>query len=191
LGVTHVRNDVYVVQVWIHSVTKSELCMIVASAIHSQRQTEEKARQPETRLGAIAQTRHTARLRNAKRSRTTHGARDRPNQPQSMETAHWSPASGTRRDVRARPTQGRVAPAKGTAKLPERPRDEGGPREARPASLHGLVAKSPSSVRAGLKAPEGLDWHRHEGQGGGHLPIRTPLQYMLARFRRAVRGFEL
>jgi hypothetical protein len=44
-----------------------------------------------------------------------------------------------RRDVRARPTEGRVAPAKGNAKLPKRPRDEGGPREARPASLHGLL----------------------------------------------------
>jgi hypothetical protein len=29
------------------------------------------------------------------------------------ETAHRSPASGTRRDVRARPAQGRGAPAKG------------------------------------------------------------------------------
>jgi hypothetical protein len=38
------------------------------------------------------------------------------------ETAHRSPAGGTRRDVRARPTQGRVAPAKGNAKLPKRPR---------------------------------------------------------------------
>jgi hypothetical protein len=52
-----------------------------------QRETEEKARQPETKLSAIAQTRHIARLRDAKRSRTrnpkpTHGARDRPKQPQ-------------------------------------------------------------------------------------------------------------
>jgi hypothetical protein len=51
------------------------------------RETEEKARQPETKLGAIAQTRHIARLRNAEQSRTkhpkpTHGARDRPKQPQ-------------------------------------------------------------------------------------------------------------
>jgi hypothetical protein len=53
------------------------------------------------------------------------------------ETVRPSLAGGTRRDVRARPTQGRVAPAKGNAKLPKRPRDEGGPREARPASLHG------------------------------------------------------
>jgi hypothetical protein len=46
---------------------------------------EEKACQPDTKLGAIAQTRHIARLRNAKRSRTKHptrGARDRPKQPQ-------------------------------------------------------------------------------------------------------------
>jgi hypothetical protein len=46
------------------------------------------------------------------------------------ETAHRSPAGGTRRAVRARPTQGRVALAKGNAKLPKRPQDEGGPREA-------------------------------------------------------------
>jgi hypothetical protein len=55
--------------------------------IFLQRETEEKARQPETKLSATAQTRHTARLRDAKRSRTrnpkpTHGARDRPKQPQ-------------------------------------------------------------------------------------------------------------
>jgi hypothetical protein len=53
----------------------------------SQRETEEKARQPETKLSAIAQTRHVARLRDAKRSRTrnakpTHEARDRPKQSQ-------------------------------------------------------------------------------------------------------------
>jgi hypothetical protein len=39
------------------------------------------------------------------------------------KTAHRGPASGSRRDVHARPTQGRVAPAQGNAKLPERPRD--------------------------------------------------------------------
>jgi hypothetical protein len=82
---------------------------------------------------------------------------------------HWGPASDTRRDIRARPTQGRVAPAKGNARLPERPRDEGGPREARPASLHHLVSQVPKQHQGrGPKAPEGLDRHRHEGQGGGH-----------------------
>jgi hypothetical protein len=55
--------------------------------IYLQRETEEKARQPETKLSANAQTRHIARLRDAKRSRTrnpkpTHGARDRPKQSQ-------------------------------------------------------------------------------------------------------------
>jgi hypothetical protein len=50
-----------------------------------QRETEEKAHQPEAKLGAIAQTRQTARPRNAKRSRTRHpnprhGAQDRPKQ---------------------------------------------------------------------------------------------------------------
>jgi hypothetical protein len=49
----------------------------------SHRETEEKARQQETKLGASAQTRHMARLRNAKRSHTKHpkpihGARARP-----------------------------------------------------------------------------------------------------------------
>jgi hypothetical protein len=55
--------------------------------IFLQRETEEKARQPETKPSAIANTRHIARLRDAKRSRTrnpepTHGARDRPKQSQ-------------------------------------------------------------------------------------------------------------
>jgi hypothetical protein len=57
------------------------------------------------------------------------------------KTTHWSPASGSRRDIRARPTQGRVAPAQGNAKLPERPRDESGSREAKPTSLPRLVSQ--------------------------------------------------
>jgi hypothetical protein len=86
-----------------------------SASIDLQRETEEKARQPETKLGAIAQTPHTARL------------------------------------------------------APKRPRDEGGPREAGPASLHGLVGQVPEQRQGrGPKAPEGLDRHRHEGQGGGH-----------------------
>jgi hypothetical protein len=40
----------------------------VCVSIFSQRETEEKARQPETKQSAIARTRHTARRRNAKRS---------------------------------------------------------------------------------------------------------------------------
>jgi hypothetical protein len=76
--------------------------------IDLQRETEEKAHQLETKLGAIAQTRHTARLRNAKQSRTrhpkrTHGARDRPKQPRPRTGRDRSSESGTRRDVRARP----------------------------------------------------------------------------------------
>jgi hypothetical protein len=56
-----------------------------ATMIYLQRETEEKARQPKTKLSAIAQTCHIARVRDAKRSRTTspkptHGARDRPKQ---------------------------------------------------------------------------------------------------------------
>jgi hypothetical protein len=39
-------------------------------SIDVQRETEEKARQPETKPGAIAHTRHQARLRNAQRSKT-------------------------------------------------------------------------------------------------------------------------
>jgi hypothetical protein len=69
--------------------------------MHLQRGTEEKARKPETKLGAIAQTRHTARLRNAKRSRTrhpkpTHGARDRPKQPQLRADGDRALESGQR-----------------------------------------------------------------------------------------------
>jgi hypothetical protein len=98
--------------------------------IYLQRETEEKARQPETKLGAIAKTRHITRLRNAKRSRPkhpkpTHGARDRPKQgqPRAGRDRASGSGSGTRRDACARPTQGRVATAKGNAELPERPRD--------------------------------------------------------------------
>jgi hypothetical protein len=87
------------------------------------------------------------------------------------------PASGPRSDVRPRPTQGRVAPAQGNAKLPERLRDESGPTETRPACLTCLVNPRVPEQRQGrgLKVPEGLDRHWHEGQGGKHLPIRTPL----------------
>jgi hypothetical protein len=99
------------------------------------------------KLGAIAQPCHIARVRNVKRSRSD----VEPNTPNPHtgretglnnlsrgpgKTARRGSASSMRRDVRARPTQGRVAPAKGNVQLPERPQDEGGPREARPASLH-------------------------------------------------------
>jgi hypothetical protein len=43
-----------------------------------------------------------------------------------------------------------------------------------PTSLHWLVSQVPDQ-RQGPKAPKGLDRHRHEGQGGGHLPMRAPL----------------
>jgi hypothetical protein len=61
-------------------------CIFCKEYMCLQRETGKKARQPETKLSAIAQTRHIARLRDAKRSRTrnpksTHGARDRPKQP--------------------------------------------------------------------------------------------------------------
>jgi hypothetical protein len=142
-----------------------------------------KARQPETKLGVIAQTHHIARLRNSKRSRTkhpkpTHGARDRSKQPQPRSGRDHAAGSGQRHaSRRTRPTDtGTRCPAKGNAKLPERPRDEGCPREARLASLHGLVGQVPEQRQGrGPKAPTGLDRHRHEGQGGGHLPIRSPL----------------
>jgi hypothetical protein len=78
--------------------------------IDLQRETEEKARQPETKLSAIAQTRHTARLRDAKRSRTrnpkpTHGARDRPKQPQPRAGRARASEPGRRHSSRrTRPT---------------------------------------------------------------------------------------
>jgi hypothetical protein len=65
-----------------------------------QRDTEEKARQPEIKLGAIAQAHHTAKLCNAKRSRTrnpkpTHGAQGRPkqSQPRAGRDRAWVPLS--------------------------------------------------------------------------------------------------
>jgi hypothetical protein len=70
--------------------------------IHLRRETQVKARQPETKLGAIAQTRHTPQTR--------------------------------------------------------------------------LVGQVPEQRQGqGAKALEGLDRHRHEGQGGRHLPMSTPL----------------
>jgi hypothetical protein len=92
------------------------------------------------------------------------------------KAAHQGLASGSRRDVRPRPTQGRGPPAQGNAKLPERPRDESGPRETRPACLNSAVSQVAVQCQGrGPKAPKRLDRHQHEGQGGGHLPIRAPL----------------
>jgi hypothetical protein len=88
--------------------------------IYSQRETEEKARQPETKLSAIAQTRHIARLRDAKRSRTrnpkpTHGARDRPKQSQPRAGRdRASEPSRRHASRRTRPTDtGTRCPGKG------------------------------------------------------------------------------
>jgi hypothetical protein len=92
------------------------------------------------------------------------------------KTANRGPARGSCRDVRARPTQARVDPAKGKAELPEHPRDVGGLREARPVSLNRLASQVPENRQGeGPKTPEGADRHGHKGQGGGHLPIRAPL----------------
>jgi hypothetical protein len=146
------------------------------------------ARLPESKLGANANKRHKAKLRKAKRSQNkdakpTHGAQNRPKSTSVegwAEPAHRSSASGTRCDVRARPTKGRVAPAKGNAKLPERPRDEGGPREARPASLRGLVGQVPEQRQGrGPKAPEGPTSAQRAGRrtpAATHATWRIPGQ---------------
>jgi hypothetical protein len=88
--------------------------------IQLQREAEEKARQPETKPGAIAQTRHMARLRNAKRSRIkhpkrTHWARDRPKQARPRAGRGRALGSGQRHATRhARPTDTRMrCPGKG------------------------------------------------------------------------------
>jgi hypothetical protein len=47
--------------------------------IFLQRETEDKARQPETKLGAIAHTRHKARLsEDERKTQKPHGAQNRP-----------------------------------------------------------------------------------------------------------------
>jgi hypothetical protein len=100
------------------------LCCVRATVnIDLQRETEEKARQPETKLGkksAIAQTCHRARLRDAKRSRTrnpkpTHGARDRSKQPQPRAGRDRASEPGWRHaSRRTRPTDtGTRCPGKG------------------------------------------------------------------------------
>jgi hypothetical protein len=88
--------------------------------IDSPRETEKKARQPKIKLGAIARTRRTARLRNAKRSRTrnlkpTHRARDRPEQPQPRTGRDRASEPGRRHaSRRTRPTDtGTRCPGKG------------------------------------------------------------------------------
>jgi hypothetical protein len=101
--------------------------------IYLQREVEEKARQPETKLGAIAQTRHITRLRNAKQSRTkhpkpTHGARDRPKQGQPRAGRDRASGSGQRHALRRVATyaperQRDALPKLSVAELPERPRD--------------------------------------------------------------------
>jgi hypothetical protein len=74
------------------------------------RETEEKARQPETKQGAIAHTWHKARLRNARRSRSsnpkpTNGAQNRPQPPQSRAGQDRTSGSGQRLASRhTRPT---------------------------------------------------------------------------------------
>jgi hypothetical protein len=147
-------------------------------SIDLQRETEEKARQPETKQLHKHATQQGYATQSEAEPETPNPHTGRETGLNNLsrglgKTTHRSLAGGTRRDVRARPTQGRVAPAKGNAKLPKRPQDEGGPREARPASLHGLVGQVPEQRQGwGPKAPEGLDRHRHEGQGGGHRRTR-------------------
>jgi hypothetical protein len=71
--------------------------------------------------------------------------------------------------------------AKGIAELPERPQDESGPGEARPASLHRLGSQAAKQRQGrGSKAPEGLDRHWHEGQGGNTCRYTRRLEASLA-----------
>jgi hypothetical protein len=104
------------------------LMNVYTGSTELQRETEEKACQPETKLGAIAQTRHTARLHNAKRSRTrhpkpTHGAQDRPKQPQPWAGRDRASESGQRHaSRRTRPTDtGTRRPGKGQRVAPRAP----------------------------------------------------------------------
>jgi hypothetical protein len=93
-------------QLWI----PTDLPSVYSPNTDLQRETEEKARQPETKLSANAQTRHIAGLRDAKRSRTrspkpSHGARDRPKQPQPRAGRGRASEPGRRHaSRRTRPT---------------------------------------------------------------------------------------
>jgi hypothetical protein len=82
----------------------------------------------DTGVGAITQTRHTARLRNAKRSRIrhpkpTHGARDRPKPAQPRAGRDRASESGQRHASRCtRPTDtGTRCPGKGQRQAPGAP----------------------------------------------------------------------
>jgi hypothetical protein len=92
---------------------------------------------------AAPYTRHKARRRKAKRSRTnnpkpTHGAQNRPKPLQSRAGQDRSSGSGQRlASRRTRPTDtGTRCPGTGQSQLPERSQSECGPREARFACLH-------------------------------------------------------
>jgi hypothetical protein len=112
------------------------------------RETEEKARQPETTKCNCTHTPQN-RPRNAIRSQlknpqATHEAQSRPEPPQSkagQDPASWSGQQLAWRCTHSTDTGSRC-PANGNAKLPERPLDESGPRNARPTSLHRLVSQN-------------------------------------------------
>jgi hypothetical protein len=85
----------------------------LCNSIYLQRETEEKARQPETKLGAIAQTRHKARLRNAKLNQTpqTH-RRGAKKAPQRDGRKSYSALYSTTQHVRGKPTQIMTKPSR-------------------------------------------------------------------------------
>jgi hypothetical protein len=92
-------------------------------------------------------------------------------------TAQRGPASSVRRDVV--PDQHTDALPRNRAMLssqsaPEMIAAQESPGP--PACLHRLVSQVAEQRQGqGPKVPKGLDRHWHEGQGGGHLPIRAPL----------------
>jgi hypothetical protein len=89
-------------------VPQRAVCLALDRVGISHGETEEKARQPETKLGAIAHTSHIARLRDAKRSRTknpksTHRAQSREGGGRGVQPdGSWPACTG----VKASPESG-------------------------------------------------------------------------------------
>jgi hypothetical protein len=122
------------------------------------RDVKEKTHQPEKK-SAIAHTRHKARLRYAKRSRT----KKPQTHTRGAEQAQSTPVEGRAKTrigvqpaacVATYVAHGCVTPAKSNAKLPELLRDESGPREARPASLHCLGSQGPDAEQRQGRGPK-------------------------------------
>jgi hypothetical protein len=154
------------------------LCNIIL-----QRETEEKARQPETKLGASSHTRHKARLRNAKRS-----LKKPKIHKWGAKSAYTTSAEGRARPrIRIRPEarvatyapeRHRVSRQRATPRSQSAPEMKAARERPGPPACTAWSAKSPSSVKAG---PQGA---RRTGPTSARRAWRRTLANTRAAWRR-------